>query len=88
MGLEWSWGGGGDGARVSIFLLTKNPIFYGRGWGTVSDFFKKKRGKGVRDATVTDFFYKESKSKKLIFFFFLMLGRGGGGGGVVGEGGL
>ena len=43
-------GGGGDGARVSIFfLLTKNPIFYGRGWGTVSDFFKitklrKRRG--------------------------------------------
>ena len=33
-------------------------------------FFKKKRGKGVRDATVSDIFYKESKSKKIIFFFF------------------
>ena len=29
----WDMGlrGGGDGARVSIFLLTKNPFFYGRG---------------------------------------------------------
>ena len=60
----WGWGGGGYGARVSIFLLTKNPIFYGRGWGTVSVFFKKKknsnlktffRGKGMRDATVSFF---------------------------------
>ena len=40
-------------------------------------FFFKKRRKGVRDATVSDFFYKESKSKKdkkvfifLFFFFF------------------
>ena len=23
----WGWGGGGDGARASICLLTKNPIF-------------------------------------------------------------
>ena len=26
-GIWGSGGGGGDGARVSIFLLTKNPIF-------------------------------------------------------------
>ena len=71
-------GGGGDGARVSIFLLTKNPVFYGRGWGTVSDFFFKKRGKGVRDATVNDFFYKESKSKKIKKIIFFLLGGGGG----------
>ena len=85
----WGWGGGegrgGDGARVSIFLLTKNPIFYGRGWGTVTDFFKKNnsnlkiffRGKGVRDATVSDFFYKESKSKKIKKFVFLCWWVGG-----------
>ena len=42
----------------------------------------------MRDATVSDFFYKESKSKKIkkFFCFFFMLG-GGGGGAVVGEGG-
>ena len=56
-------GGGGDGARVSIFLLTKNPLFYGRGWGTVSDFFLKKR-EGVRDATVSDFFTKNPNLKR------------------------
>ena len=41
--------------------------------------FFKKRGKGVRDATVSDFFYKESKSKKIkkFFCFFFMLGGGG-----------
>ena len=63
--------GGGDGA--SFFYLLRIQFFYGRGWGTVSDFFKKKefkfkdfffRGKGVGDATVSDFFYKESKSKR------------------------
>ena len=58
--------------------------------------FKKKknshlkiffRGKGVRDAIVSDFLYKESKSKKIkksvffFFFFFFMFGGGGGGGG-------
>ena len=59
-------------------------------------FFKKKnsnlkiffRGKWVRDATVSDFFYKESKSKKIKKFFcffcffvfcFFMLGGSGGG---------
>ena len=58
--------------------------------------FFKKRGKGVRDATVSDFFFTKNpnlkKIKKFFFFFFfffffiLMLG-GGGGGAVVGEGG-
>ena len=41
----------------------------------------------MRDATVSDFFYKESKSKKIIFFFFFFLMLGVGGGAVVGEGG-
>ena len=41
----------------------------------------------MRDATVSDIFYKESKSKKIIFFFFFDVGGGGGGGAVVGEGG-
>ena len=39
----------------------------------------------MRDATVSDFFYKESKSKKIkkfVFYFDV-----GGGGAVVGEGG-
>ena len=46
--------------------------------------FFKKRGKGVRDATVSDFFYKESKSKKIkkfcffCFVFFLCWGGRGG----------
>ena len=48
----------------------------------------------MRDATVSDFFNKESKSKKInkfffFFFFFVVfdVGGGGGGGAVVGEGG-
>ena len=41
-------------------------------------------GEGVRDATVSDFFYKESKSKKIKKLFFLCWG----GGAVVGKGGL
>ena len=42
------------------------------------DFF---RGKGVRDATVSDFFfYKESKSKKIKKFCFLFFRCWGGGG--------
>ena len=59
-------------------------------------FFKRKnsnlkifffRGKGVRDATVSDFFYNESKSKKIkkvfcfVFVFYFYVGGGGGGGG-------
>ena len=32
-------GGGVDGARVSIFFfINLIQFFYGRGWGTVSDF--------------------------------------------------
>ena len=45
--------------------------------------FFLKRGKGVRDATVSDFFYIESKSKKYkkvcFFFFFFFFDVGGGG---------
>ena len=48
-----------------IFLKKKNS--------NLKIFF---RGKGVRDATVSNFFYKESKSKK-IFFFFCWGGGGG-----------
>ena len=43
------------------------------------NFLKKKRGKGVRDATVSDFFYKKSKSKKIKKIFFFYVGGGGGG---------
>ena len=39
-------------------------------------FFLKKRGKGVRDATVNDFFYKEFKSKKIKKIFFCWGGGG------------
>ena len=35
--------GGGDGA--SFFYLLRIQFFYGRGWGTVSDFLKKKEFK-------------------------------------------
>ena len=37
----------------------------------------------MRDATVSDFFYKEFKSKKIkkVVFFFMLGGGGGGGGG-------
>ena len=42
--------------------------------------FFKKRGKGVRDATVIDFFYTESKSKKIKMFFFVFVFYVGGGG--------
>ena len=42
----------------------------------------------MRDATVSDFFYKESKSKKIKkFLFFVFLDVAGGGGAVVDEGG-
>ena len=41
----------------------------------------------MRDATVSDFFYKESKSKKKIKKFFGFFLCWGGGGAVVGEGG-
>ena len=44
----------------------------------------------MRDATVSDFFYKEFKSKKIkksfFFFLFFFLCWGGGGGAVVGVG--
>ena len=43
--------------------------------------FFKKRGKGVRDSTVSDFFYKESKFKKIkkfVFFLCFFLCWGGG----------
>ena len=39
----------------------------------------------MRDATVSDFFYRDSKSKKIKKFCFFYVG--GGGGAVVGEGG-
>ena len=41
----------------------------------------------MRDATVGDFFYKESKSKKIKKVLFFLCWRGGGGA-VVGEGAI